>query len=151
MSRQRIVIFASITLIGNTVSSHGRNLVTLIKQYWLDVSLMFGGRAGCATYNNFGDALEYILCKMCFVPDQFFDSELLCLIIRYLDDHLLFGRSQLNVNPTLDRMLALMVRLNILVKAQKTIRAVTTIKFLGYWWDPLIPGRIACPSMPRNG
>ena len=120
-----------------------RDLITLVRQYWLDVSLMFGGRAGCATYDAFGKALEWILCNMCFAPDAISFPELLCLIIRYLDDHLLFGRSEGNVNATLDRMLALMAKLNVPVKHPKTVRATTTIKFSGYWWDP----RADCVSL----
>ena len=123
-----------------------RDLITLVRQYWLDVSLMFGGRAGCATYDAFGKALEWILCNMCFAPDAISFPELLCLIIRYLDDHLLFGRSEGNVNATLDRMLALMAELNVPVKHPKTVRATTTIKFSGYWWDP----RADCVSLDEE-
>jgi len=68
-------------------------------------------------------------------------------MIRYLDDHLVMGLGLAETDELLDKMLAMMARLEIPVKASKTILAVWEIKFIGFWWQPKIdlvtldPGR----------
>ena len=96
----------------------------------------FGGGSSPRIFNNFGDCLHYILDSCCFVRDLDGLLSFLQRLIRYLDDHLLMAISAEMTNLILDRMLALMVRLNIPVKGSKTIRAMPKVKFHGYLWIP---------------
>ena len=104
--------------------------------YYLDPYMGYGGGSSPCTFNLFGDGLQYILDSSCFVRDLDGFLSFLQRLIRYLDDHLLMAISAETTNLILDRMLALMIRLNIPVKGSKTIRAAPTVKFLGYLWVP---------------
>ena len=113
-----------------------RNLITHAKEWWLDTSLVFGGKSGCRIYNRFGGVLAFILRKHGFLPEDPGFAGVCQVLIQYLDDHLVMAQSLYAINVILDRMLALMALLRVPVKEVKTIRAVTEIKFLGYYWLP---------------
>ena len=104
--------------------------------YYIDPYMGYGGGASPNIFNSFGDGLAYILDTFCFVRDLDGLLSFLQRLIRYLDDHLLMAISAETTNLILDRMLALMIRLNIPVKGSKTIRAAPTVKFHGYLWIP---------------
>ena len=104
--------------------------------YYLDPYMGFSGGSSPRIFNLFGDGLAYILDSCCFVRDLDGLLSFLQRLIRYLDDHLLMAISAELTNMILDRMLALMIRLNIPVKGSKTIRAMSTVKFHGYLWIP---------------
>ena len=104
--------------------------------YFLDPYMTFGGASFPRIFNRFGSALEYILRDSCFIRDAQGLLLLLQRLIRYLDDHLIIAASAIMVNQILQRMLSLMKRLNIPVKDIKTIPAMPTAKFLGYFWVP---------------
>ena len=104
--------------------------------YYIDPYMGYGGGSSPKNFNCFGDGLAYILDSSCFVRDLDGLLSFLQRLIRYLDDHLLMAISAETTNLILDRMLALMVRLNIPVKGSKTIRAAPTVKFHGYLWIP---------------
>ncbi len=104
--------------------------------YYLDPYMGFGGGSSPRIFNNFGDGLHYILDSECFVRDLDGLLSFVQRLIRYLDDHLVMSISAEMTNLILDRMLALMIRLNIPVKGSKTIRAQPTVKYHGYLWLP---------------
>ena len=99
------------------------------REYYIDMALPFGVRIGPCTFNKFGDALEFILQQTCLSKE---DQEVVGRLIRYLDDHLVMGLGLAETNELLDKMLAMMARLEIPVKASKTVRAAWEIKFIGF-------------------
>ena len=62
--------------------------------------------------------------------------EIIAILIRYLDDHLLVVKGKDEANEVLDRMLVMMRKLNIPVKNSKTVLPTPEIKYVGFWWDP---------------
>ena len=108
--------------------------------YYIDTALVFGGAANCQIFNLVGDAITFILESLCFdlppgstvIPG----SVIRQLLLRYLDDFLILGDSEVATNALLDAMLCVMQALNFPVKSSKTLRASTRRKFLGYLWIP---------------
>ena len=64
-----------------------KDVVTQVKQFWLDVALVFGGKSGCRIYNRFGGVLAFILRKHGFLPMPEADDPigLVQAMLRYLD------------------------------------------------------------------
>ena len=81
--------------------------------------------------------MAYILRKHGFLLTPADFAGVFQALLVYLDDHLLMSRSLESVLLTLDRMLSIMAHLGVPVKEVKTIRGVTSIKFLGFFWEPL--------------
>ena len=91
----------------------------------------------CRIYNRFGGVLAYILRKHGFLLTPADFAGVFQALLVYLDDHLLMSRSLESVLLTLDRMLSIMAHLGVPVREVKTIRGVTSIKFLGFFWETL--------------
>ncbi len=108
--------------------------------YYIDSALVFGGAANCQIFNRVGDALSFILESLCFdLPPEAVaipGSVIRQLLLRYLDDFLILGDSEIATNALLDAMLCVMQALNFPIKSSKTLKAATSRKFLGYLWLP---------------
>ena len=104
-----------------------------VREWRIDLALPFGVRTGPAIFNDFGDALEYVLRQTCLTTLL---RVIIAILIRYLDDHLLVARGREAASEVLDRMLIMMRRLNVPVKDSKTVLPATEIKYTGFWWEP---------------
>ena len=105
------------------------------REWYIDMALPFGIRVGPAVFNSFGDVLHFILQQTCLSSE---DRELVGRMIHYLDDHLVLGMGRIETERMLDSLLAMMAKLEIPVKDSKTIRATHEVKFIGFWWQPLL-------------
>ena len=104
-----------------------------VREWRIDLALPFGVRTGPTIFNDFGDALEYVLRQTCLTTLL---RVIIAILIRYLDDHLLVARGREAASEVLDRMLIMMRRLNVPVKDSKTVLPTTEIKYTGFWWEP---------------
>ena len=100
------------------------------REWRIDLALPFGVRVGPAIFNTFGEALEYILRQTCLT---ILTREIIAILIRYLDDHLLVCKGRDEAKEVLDRMLAMIQELNIPVKDSKTVQPTPEIKYVGFW------------------
>ena len=91
------------------------------KQYYVDMVLQFGLRSSPRRFNEFADALEYIM-KQDGVTD----------VCHYLDDYLTAGPQNTNIcQINLDHMLNTCDRVGFAVNPSKIATPTTEIEFLG--------------------
>ena len=96
------------------------------REWRIDLALPFGVRVGPAIFNDFGDALEYILRQTCLTTLM---RVIIAILIRYLNDHLSVVKGKEAASEVMDRMLIVMRRLNLPVKDSKTVLPTPEIKY----------------------